>query len=115
MNSKSHQGVDMADLRSPGESGSTVKLGDLLATVADERIAPERARFQAVVEQWAELLPYKLCQHSKVASMRGGRLTVLVDGPAYMYELQLRSARLIEKLQQRCPCARITTIKLTVG
>jgi predicted nucleic acid-binding Zn ribbon protein len=115
MTNRDHQDVQPSDRRVAAQSGPTVELGDVLARLMEERIAPEQARFESVAEQWAELLPLELHRHSKVAGISGGQLNVLADAPAYMYELQLRSAQLIEHLQQRCPHARIRTIKVALG
>ena len=101
--------------RAGAQSGTSVELGDVLAQLMEDQLLPEQARFESVGEQWAQLLPPEVRQHSKIAGISGGQLKVLVDAPAYMYELQLRSAQLIEQLQRRCPRARIRKIKLAVG
>ncbi|UCG57513.1 MAG: DUF721 domain-containing protein [Phycisphaerales bacterium] len=101
--------------RARAQPGTSVELGDVLAQLMEEQILPQQAHFASVGEQWAQLLPLEVRQHSKIAGISGGQLKVLVDAPAYMYELQLRSAQLIEQLQRRCPRARIRKIKLVVG
>ena len=100
---------------SGARSVTSVELGDVLAQLMEEQILPERARVESVGEQWAQLLPPEVRRHSKIAGISRGQLNVLVDAPAYMYELQLRSTQLVEQLQRRCPRAGIRKIKLAVG
>jgi len=48
-------------------------------------------------------------------SITDGRLEVLVDSPAFRYQMQLCSGELLTELQRRCPRARIKSINFTIG
>jgi predicted nucleic acid-binding Zn ribbon protein len=93
----------------------TVRLGQVAQQLMTERISPRQARFGPVAELWGRLLPDELARHCEIVDISGGQLKVQVDSPAYMYELQLCSSELLKELQQQCPKARLTKIKLVVA
>lgn len=93
----------------------TVRLGDVTKQLMDNRISPQQARFGPIAELWNRLLPEELHRHCKIAGISGGQLNVLVDLPAYMFELQLCSSELLSELQRQCPRANIKKIKFVVG
>jgi predicted nucleic acid-binding Zn ribbon protein len=92
-----------------------VRLGDVTRELMENRISPQQARFGPIAELWNQLLPAELCRHCKIAGISGGQLKVLVDLPAYMYELQLCSSELLTELRRQCPRAHIKKIKFVVG
>jgi predicted nucleic acid-binding Zn ribbon protein len=92
-----------------------VRLGDVTKELMDNRISPQQARFGPIAELWNRLLPQELRRHCKIVDISGGRLKVLVDLPAYMYEMQLCSSELLSEIQRQCPRARIKKIKFVVG
>jgi len=92
-----------------------VRLGDVAKELMENRISPQQARFGSISELWSQLLPDELRRHCKIAGISGGQLKVLVDLPAYMYELQLCSSELLSELQRQCPRAHIKKIKFVVG
>jgi predicted nucleic acid-binding Zn ribbon protein len=92
-----------------------VKLGAVAKELIENRISPQQARFGSIPEIWNQLLPDELRRHCKIENISGGQLKVLVDLPAYKYELQLCSSELLRELQQQCPRAHIKKIKFFVG
>ncbi len=92
-----------------------VRLGDIAKELMENRISPRQARFGSIPDIWSQLLPAELRRHCKIADISGGQLKVLVDLPAYRYELQLCSSELLSELQRQCPRAHIKEIKLVVG
>jgi len=92
-----------------------VRLGDVTRELMENRISPQQARFALIAELWNQLLPDELRRHCKIAGISGGQLKVLVDLPAYKYELRLCSSELLSELQRQCPRAHIKTIKFVVG
>ena len=95
--------------------GKAVRLGEVTRELMENRISPQQARFGSIPEIWNQLLPDELRRHCKIAGIFGGQLKVLVDLPAYKYELQLCSSELLSELQQQCPRAHIKKIQLVVG
>lgn len=107
-----HNAVEGRRARKPDRA---VRLGDAVQKFMAEQVSPRQARFGAVAELWSQLLPAELCRHCEIVDITGGQLKVRVDSPAYKYELQLCSSELLEELQQQCPKARLTEIKLVVS
>jgi len=103
------------ELRRSPKSQTTIRLGQVVQQLIDERISPRQARFSQVAAVWSQLLPAELCRHCEIVDISGGQLKVQVDSPSYMYELQLCSSELLEELQRQCPKARLTKIKFAVG
>ena len=91
---------------------NTTKLYDTAQKFLTEQVASKQIKYGAVVEIWNQLLPEELCRHCEIVGISGGKLRVKVDSPAYNYELQLCSSELLKELQQQCPKARLTEIKI---
>ena len=94
---------------------TTVKLGDTLRELMEKQISPRQARFKVLSESWGRLLPVELSRHCKIADISGGRMKVLVESPAYAYELRLCSSELLDQLKSHCPQARIEKIDFIIG
>ncbi len=92
-----------------------VRLGEVTRELMEKRISPQQARFGSIPEIWNQLLPDELRRHCKIAGISGSQLRVLVDLPAYKYELQLCSSELLSELQRQCPRAHIKKIQFVVG
>ena len=93
---------------------SSARLGDVAKDIMENRISRQQAKFGSIPEIWNQLLPEELRRHCKIDGISGGRLKVLVDLPAYKYELQLCSSELLSELQQQCPRAQIKKIQFVV-
>ncbi len=93
----------------------TSRLGDVLQSFVEKRLAPQQRKFGDVGEVWGRLLPAGLAKHCQIAGVGGGQLKVRVDSPAYMYELRLCSSELVNQLREECPRAGITRIKFVMG
>jgi hypothetical protein len=106
---------DIANRRTRRKLDRTIRLGDTIGQLMENRISPRQARFSAVADIWSQLLPAGLSRHCKIADISAGQLKVLVDLPTYMHELRLCSPELLKELQQQCPQAQIKKIKLVVG
>ncbi len=93
----------------------SVKLGDVVTKLLENRISPQQARYGQLADAWDRFLPEELKKHCRLTDFSGGRLKVAADSSAYLYELQLCSAELLKLLQAQCPAARLTKIKITMG
>jgi hypothetical protein len=88
-------------------------MGDAAATwVAG--LAPQPVRYGSVAAAWDDLLPAGLRVHCRIDAIRGGCLKVAVDGPCYLYELQLCKEELLGELQRACPGARVSRIDVAI-
>ncbi len=95
--------------------GLTVRLGDTLGELMEDKITPRQGRFESVVRIWGEVLPAELSRHCRIVDISAGNLKVVVDSPSYMYELQLCSSGVLKELQRQCPAARLGKIRLALG
>ena len=89
-------------------------LGDVVRELMDNQISPRQAQVCSVEEFWVSALPAELSRHCKIADISGGKLTVAVDSPSYMYELQLASCELLKELRRQCPRVPVEKIKLVL-
>ena len=106
---------NIAKWRKSKKKNRVTKLGDTVKELMDNQISPRQEKFGPVVEIWNELLPTGLAEHCRVDAISSGQLKVLVDSPAFVYELRLCSPELLEQLQQKCSRARIKNIKVIIG
>ena len=87
-------------------------IGEAAEQFMGEMVSPKQKRYGSVLEIWRQTLPEELGRHCEIIDISGGQLTVRVDSPAYKYELHLCSSKILKELQQQCPSARLTKIKL---
>jgi len=92
-----------------------VSLGDAAERFVAEQVSPRQAKYSEITELWSQLLPDELRRCCEIVDISSGQLKVRVDSPAYKYELQLCSSKLLEELQQQCPKARLTKIKFVIS
>ena len=109
------ENVRLRDIGSRTRPQNSLKLGDIAAQLLENRISPQQAKYGQLADVWSQLLPQELKKHCRLADFSAGRLKVTADSSAYVYELQLCSSELLRQLQQQCPAARITKIKITMG
>lgn len=83
-------------------AGEPCRMGDIAAGFV-ANLAPVHKRCTSVGEAWDQLLPPGLRTHCRIGGLKGGSLRVTVDGPSYMYELQLCKTQLLEELRRLCP------------
>ncbi len=102
-------------LRKRSASYGTARLGDVLGELTDGLLTYSNSVFGPVVELWEQLLPAELREHCRISDIRSGRLRVIVDCSAYMYELSLCKSELLRELKSRCPRAKIKNIIFAVG
>ena len=93
----------------------SIRLGDVVTKLLEKQISPQQAKYGRLADAWNQLLPAELKKHCRLADFSAGRLKVTADSSAYVYELQLCSSELLKQLQQQCPAAGITKIKVTMG
>jgi len=91
-----------------------VRLGDSVMQLMELSVQPRYAKLAPVLEEWADLLPPELAGNCRIVDLMNGELTVAAASSAYAYELRLCSADLVDRMQQRCPHAKVRTIKVVV-
>ena len=90
------------------------RIGESLLKVLEERILPERRRFEKVLDIWSRLLPVELSRHSRIVGLSGGKLKVEVEAPSYAAELRWSSSEILGQLQQECPGEKVKVIEVVL-
>lgn len=104
---------DSGSLRA-GKRRQAVRLGELVTELMERSVTPGYQKFALLQQAWAELVPAAIAEHARLVDYSGGLLTVSVDSPAYMYELQLCRAELLQALRGRCGHLKPKSIKFVV-
>ena len=94
---------------------SATKLGVSLSSFVEKTVSPKQSNYSIVSAAWQEILPEQLVKHTRIKQIDKGCLKIVVDSPAYMYELRLGSDMLLEEIQRRCGKAGINKIVFAAG
>ena len=90
-------------------------LSEVAVCLMENYIIPKQARFGKLAELWTNALPAELAKHCKLVDVRNNQLTVQVDSPSYIYELQLRRPQILETLGENCHGSKIKKIRFVPG
>lgn len=87
------------------------RLGDAAANYlkCNERALKKNSE---VVDVWNDIVPQQLQKHSRLNRISGGNVYVEAEPGAYMHELKLISAELVENIRARCPYSSVKKIVL---
>lgn len=93
------------------EKQTSQRLGDAAQNYMQSH---ERAfkKSSEIVDAWDSLVPEQLQKHSRLSKISGGYIYIEVEPGAYMHEMQLISAELIESIRARCPHSGVKKIVL---
>jgi len=97
-----------------GKRRQAVRLGEAVTELMERSVTPGYRRFVLLQQAWVELVPAAIAEHTRLADYSGGLLTVSVDSPAYMYELQLCRAELLQALRGHCGRLKPNRIRFVV-
>lgn len=89
-------------------------LKDLIGDALVVLLGPQRARQAAVLSAWPDVIGDVRAQHARALGIRKQTLVVATDLPALFYELGLRRAELIERLNQKARSQAITEIQIVM-
>ncbi len=79
------------------------------------RIVPRQNRNSPVIEVLDDILGPQLSVHCRIKEIQNGRLTILVDSPSYLYELNLCRDELLEEIRAHCPRCPVRNIQFIAG
>jgi len=63
--------------------------------------APEG--YQHVHDAWAQIVDPQTARHTRVAGVKHDQLTVYVDSPAWLYQMNLQKEKLLQQLKKDLP------------
>lgn len=78
-------------------------------------ITKKGALEEDVKAAWEGAVGEAAAKHSKVRSLKGGRLVVNIDDSSWLYELTLQKKEIIRKLGKSLKNSRIKDVTLRIG
>jgi predicted nucleic acid-binding Zn ribbon protein len=81
-----------------GRYGGPAALADVLQKVMSERGLGSGGTLARLLGLWAGAVGENVARHSSPAMLKGGRLTITVDGSAWMHQLSMLSQTIIEQV-----------------
>jgi hypothetical protein len=91
------------------------KLSATLNKVLSSRGLGARLKEFRVLGRWAGIVGPVIARHAQPVSVRGKKLTVVVDSSAWMQELSLRKPEIIEKVNQGLGKGSVESVTLRLG
>jgi predicted nucleic acid-binding Zn ribbon protein len=91
------------------------RLSATIAKVLKARGLESRLSEYHVFGQWEKAVGQVIARHARPVSIRGKKLTLVVDSPAWMQQLSLLKPEIAEKLNRNLGKELVKEIKLTLG
>ena len=64
-------------------------------------------------QAWTEILDDKKRTHTRLIGIRDGKVSVLVDSPAWLYQMNINKETILRKLHEKLP--EVTQVQFKVG
>ena len=88
-------------------------IGDIVKNIIG-RMAQRQPDAQHQLEQaWTEILDDKKRSHTRLIGIKDGKVSVLVDSPAWLYQMNINREMILKKLREKIP--EVTQIHFNVG
>lgn len=91
------------------------RLSVTLGKILKARGIEDRLHEYRVFSRWKEVAGQAIARHAEPRALRGGKLVLIVDSPAWMQQLSLMKPELIEKLNSNLGGKTIRDITLKLG
>ena len=92
-----------------------IPLRDAIAIVGRELGVPAPDVVETLVARWVDIVGPAIAAHAHVRSVRDGECTIVVDGPVWATQLRYGSSDLVERVNERCGAAVVTSVKVVVA
>jgi len=86
-----------------------------LGKILKARAMPARLHAYRIGNQWDRTVGPAIARHAQPQGLRAGKLTLVVDSPAWMQQLSLMKPELIEKLNRNLGRETVKDITLKLG
>jgi len=93
----------------------TVKLCDVLREFVDKQVFNRQGYMEAIAQVCSQVLPGDIFEHCRIDGIVGKRLKILVDSPAYIYQLQIHSSQVLNELHIQFPRIPVEKIKFILA
>jgi len=91
------------------------RLSVTLVKILSARQLQSRLHEYRIVAQWARTVGPSIAHHAQPRTFKGGRLTIVVDSPAWMQQLSLMKPEIMQKLNARLGMEKIRDITMKLG
>ncbi len=91
------------------------KLSTTIDKILKARGMQNRLPEYRISSQWINVVGPAIARHAQPRTLRGGRLLVIVDSPAWMQQLSLLKPEIIEKLNNNLDMDTIRDLTLKLG
>jgi len=91
------------------------KLAVIIDKILKSRGMQSRLEEYRISAQWVRAVGKAIAHHAQPLSLRGGRLVLIVDSPAWMQQLSLMRPEIIGKLNQNLGTQAVREIALKLG
>ncbi len=82
------------------------EIKDLVKGVFEKITSQQTNQHEKLEQLWKKNLDDKYLRHTKLQGMKEGNISVCVDSPAWLYEMNLKKKDLLAKLKLEFPQAR---------
>jgi hypothetical protein len=90
-------------------------LGDILSKVMGEHGLGRGGLMAKLLSVWDGTVGTGIAKHALPESIKGGRLTVIVDSPVWMHQLSMMAPGLVEKINSVMGAGTVEDIKFRSG
>ncbi len=91
------------------------RLSVTLVKILKDQGLDSRLQEYRVFGQWEKVVGKAIARHAEPCSLRGKKMTLVVDSPAWMQQLSLLKPEIVEKVNRRLGYNAIRDIVLKIG
>ena len=84
---------------------------EVLESLKDKKLN----KHDALQKAWQKAIGQKAEKHTRISSLRGGRLVIEVDESGWMYQLTLKKQEILKKLQKYLKETEIQELHFRIG
>jgi len=92
-----------------------VKAADVLMKVLDERGLRAHGTLADIARKWESSVGDSIAKHAVPDTIKGGRLTLMVDGPVWMNQLSMMAPDIIAKVNAALGKEEVTELRFRAG
>lgn len=89
------------------------KIQDIIPSVVEKMALRKPEAHLKIQRLWQNICEKKETQHTSIVGLQKGTLVVNADSPAWLFQMNLRRKRILEKLKEEIP--EVNTIRFKIG
>jgi hypothetical protein len=108
------QQLKLASSRAKSYKKNAAHIADVIDSIMAQK-KPVQKNYNSITSVLNEMLPGYILKHCTAFETRKNTLTIKLDSPSCLYQLQLQRQQLLETITKARPSAKITNIKLKLS